>query len=84
VQTTLRTEAHIDVPWWLIGMVPATAMVLLALTGIRASLRSALGLFAVEVGVVVLLALIVVGHGAGTVSRCIRSVLPPRATAFTG
>ncbi len=23
VQTTLRTEAHIDVPWWLIGIVPA-------------------------------------------------------------
>jgi amino acid transporter len=63
VQSTLRTEAHIDVPWWLIGLIPAAAMVTLAVEGIRASLRSALVLFALEVGVVVLLAGIVVGHG---------------------
>src|SRR5438477_5600539 len=66
VQSTLRTEAHVDVPWWLIGMVPAVAMIILALEGIRASLRTALLLFATEVGVVVLLAIIVVGHGART------------------
>src|SRR5690349_24080840 len=52
VQSTLRTEAHIDVPWWLIGLVPAAAMMALAVEGIRASLRSALVLFALEVGVV--------------------------------
>jgi amino acid transporter len=63
VQTTLRTELNVDVPWWLIGMVPAAAMIALALDGIRASLRTALILFATEVGVVVLLAIIVVGHG---------------------
>ena len=63
VQSTLRTEANIDVPWWLIGMVPAAAMIILAVEGIRASLRTALILFATEVGVVVLLAIIVVGHG---------------------
>jgi amino acid transporter len=63
VQSTLRTEAGIDVPWWLIGIVPAAAMIVLALEGIRASLRTALILFATEVGVVVLLAIIVVGNG---------------------
>jgi amino acid transporter len=63
VQSTLRTEANVDVPWWLIGIVPAAAMIVLALEGIRASLRTALVLFATEVGVVVVLALIVVSHG---------------------
>ena len=63
VQSTLRTEANVDMPWWLIGMVPAAVMIVLALEGIRASLRTALILFATEVGVVVLLAVIVVGHG---------------------
>ncbi len=63
VQSTLRAEANIDVPWWIIGIVPAAAMIILAVEGIRASLRTALILFATEVGVVVLLALIIVGHG---------------------
>jgi amino acid transporter len=63
LQSTLRTEANIDVPWWLIGMLPAAAMIMLAVEGIRASLRTALILFTTEVGVVVLLAFIVVGHG---------------------
>jgi amino acid transporter len=63
LQSTLRAEANIDVPWWLIGMVPAGLMIMLAIKGIRASLRTALILFATEVCVVVLLAIIVVGHG---------------------
>jgi amino acid transporter len=63
LQTTLRAELHIDAPWWLIGLVPAGAMMFLAFEGIRASLRAALILFAIEVGIVVLLAIIVVGHG---------------------
>ena len=63
LQSTLRTEVNIDVPWWLIGIVPAATMIILALGGIRASLRTALFLFAGEVGIVVLLAIIVVGHG---------------------
>src|ERR1700759_4959025 len=49
VQSTLRTEAGVDVPWWLIGMAPAAVMIVLALEGIRASLRTALTLFATEV-----------------------------------
>jgi amino acid transporter len=63
VQSTLRAELHVNVPWWLIGMVPAGAMIFLVLGGIRASLRTAIALFTIEVGIVVLLALIVVGHG---------------------
>ena len=63
LQSTLRTEVNIDVPWWLIGIVPAGVMIVLALEGIRASLRTALMLFATEVAVVGLLAIIVVGHG---------------------
>ena len=63
LQSTLRTEAHVDVPWWLIGVVPAGVMIVLALEGIRASLHTALILFGTEVAVVALLALIVVGHG---------------------
>ena len=63
LQSTLRTEANINIPWWLIGMVPAGVMIFLAFEGIRSSLRTALVLFAVEVCVVVLLAVIVVGQG---------------------
>jgi amino acid transporter len=63
LQTTLRTEVNVDVPWWLIGIVPAGVMIVLAVEGIRASLRMALILFGAEVAVVALLAIIVVGHG---------------------
>jgi amino acid transporter len=63
LQSTLRSELHVNVPWWLLGTVPAGAMIFLALRGIRASLRAALVLFAIEVCVVVGLALIVVGQG---------------------
>jgi amino acid transporter len=63
VQSTLRAEVGVNVPWWLIGLVPAGAMIMLAVGGIRASLRTALVLFALEVGIVVVLAIIVVGHG---------------------
>jgi amino acid transporter len=63
LQTTFRTELHTNIPWWLIGMVPAGLMVILAFEGIRSSLRTALVLFTVEVCIVVLLALIVVGKG---------------------
>ena len=63
LQSTLRAELHVNVPWWLIGLVPAAADGRLAFEGIRSSLRTALVLFAVEVCVVVLLAVIVVGKG---------------------
>jgi amino acid transporter len=63
LQTTFRTEFSTNIPWWLIGIVPAGLMVFLAFEGIRSSLRTALVLFAVEVCIVLLLALIIVGHG---------------------
>lgn len=63
LQSTFRTELDVNIPWWLIGLVPAALMVFLAFEGIRSSLRTALILFTVEVCIVLLLALIVVGHG---------------------
>src|ERR1700742_2104476 len=63
LQTTFRTEFATNVPWWLIGLVPAALMVFLAFEGIRSSLRTALILFTLEVCVVLALALIIVGQG---------------------
>jgi amino acid transporter len=63
LQSTLRAEFDVNVPWWIIGMVPAGLMMLLAFEGIRSSLRAALILFSLEVLVVVGLALIVVAQG---------------------
>src|ERR1700754_4593557 len=63
LQTTFRTEFSTNVPWWLIGLVPAGLMVFLAFEGIRSSLRTALVLFTLEVCVVLALALIIVGQG---------------------
>ncbi len=63
LQTTFRAEFSTNIPWWLIGLVPAALMVLLAFEGIRSSLRTALVLFAIEVAIVLTLAIIVVGSG---------------------
>src|SRR4051812_1737435 len=63
LQSTFRAELSTNIPWWIIGLVPAGLMVFLAFEGIRSSLRTALILFAVEVAIVLLLALIIVGHG---------------------
>jgi amino acid transporter len=63
LQSTFRAEFSTNVPWWLIGLVPAGLMVFLAFEGIRSSLRTALVLFTVEVCIVLLMALIIVGHG---------------------
>jgi amino acid transporter len=63
LQSTFRAEFHANIPWWLIGMVPAGLMVFLAFEGIRSSLRTALFLFVVEVCIVVVLAVIIVGKG---------------------
>src|SRR5262245_30474240 len=63
LQTTLKTELGIDIPWWQIGMLPALAMVILAYRGIAASLRTAIVLFAAEVLVILVLSLIVLGTG---------------------
>src|ERR1700742_4603813 len=63
LQSTFRAEFSANIPWWIIGLVPAGLMVFLAFEGIRSSLRTALILFSVEVCIVLLLALIIVGKG---------------------
>src|SRR5829696_2361909 len=63
MQSTLQAEASVNIPWWIIGMVPAAAMIALAYRGITASLKAALILFTAEVIVIVVLALIVVFSG---------------------
>jgi len=63
LQTTFRAEFSTNIPWWIIGLVPAGLMVFLAFEGIRSSLRMSLILFSVEVCIVLGLALIIVGHG---------------------
>jgi amino acid transporter len=63
LQNTLNEEFSTNIPWWIIGMVPAIAMTVLAFEGIVSSLRTALILFGAEVIVVVLMAFIVVVNG---------------------
>ena len=52
LQSTFRAEFDANIPWWLIGLVPAGLMVFLAFEGIRSSLRTALVLFTIEVAIV--------------------------------
>src|ERR1700759_5328020 len=47
LQSTFRTEFSVNIPWWIIGMVPALLMVFLGFEGIRTSLRTGLTLFPV-------------------------------------
>jgi amino acid transporter len=63
LQTTFEVELGVHIPWWLIGLVPAAAMIALAYRGIATSLRTALVLFGSEVLVILVLSLIVVGRG---------------------
>jgi amino acid transporter len=63
LQTTFETELGVHIPWWLIGMVPAVAMTVLAYRGIAASLKTTLVLFGAEVLVILVLSLIVLGRG---------------------
>src|SRR3954464_8005243 len=42
LQSTFRTEFDVNIPWWIIGLVPVGLMVFLAFEGIRSSLRTAL------------------------------------------
>jgi amino acid transporter len=63
LQTTLETELGVHIPWFAIGLVPAAAMVALAYRGIAASLKTALVLFTAEVLVILVMSLIVLGHG---------------------
>jgi len=63
LQETFKTQFGVNIPWVYIGLVPAAIMIFLAFHGIRTSLRTALILFAAEVGIVVLMALVVVARG---------------------
>jgi amino acid transporter len=63
LQGTFQDELHTHIPWWIIGMVPAIAMVALAYRGITTSLKVALVLFAAEVAVILVLAFIILGNG---------------------
>ena len=63
LQNTFNEELSTNIPWWIIGMVPAIVMTVLAFEGIVSSLRTALVLFSAEVFVVVLMAVIVVFNG---------------------
>lgn len=63
LQNTFNNEGIGNIPWWIIGLVPAIVMTVLAFEGIVSSLRTALILFSAEVFVVVLMAIIVVVNG---------------------
>jgi amino acid transporter len=63
LQGTFRDEFSTNIPWWIIGMVPAIAMVGLAYRGIATSLKTALVLFTAEVVVILVLAFIILGKG---------------------
>lgn len=75
LQTTFETELGVHIPWWQIGLVPAAAMVALAYRGIAASLKTALVLFGLEVLVILVLSLIVLGHG-GAEGLSLRPLTP--------
>jgi amino acid transporter len=63
LQKTFNDEGIGNIPWWIIGLVPAIVMTVLAFEGIVSSLRTTLILFSAEVVVVVLMAVIVVVNG---------------------
>jgi amino acid transporter len=63
LQNTFNDEFSTNIPWWIIGLVPAIVMTVLAFEGIVSSLRTTLILFSAEVVVVVLMALIIVVNG---------------------
>jgi len=63
LQSTFKQELGVDIPWIIIGLVPAVLMVILAFGGIRGSLRVATILFVAEVVVVLLISIIVVANG---------------------
>ena len=65
LQSTIAAEFGVNVPWALIGLVPAGLMMFLAFEGIRSSLRAALVLFTLEVAVILVLAFIIIGSGGG-------------------
>ena len=63
LQNTFNEEFSTNIPWWIIGLVPAIVMTILAFEGITSSLKTALVLFGAEVVVVMVMAIIIVIHG---------------------
>ncbi|MBU6449054.1 MAG: APC family permease, partial [Rhodospirillales bacterium] len=63
LQQTIQQEFGINIPWCLISLVPWGFMTFLALEGVQSSLRTAMVLFIIEVGVVMTMAIIVVAMG---------------------
>jgi amino acid transporter len=63
LQNTFNTEFSVNIPWWVIGMVPAGFMIFLAYEGITSSIRTAMVLFTAEVIVVLVIAIIIVAKG---------------------
>jgi amino acid transporter len=63
LQNTFGEEFSVNIPWWIIGLVPAIIMTVLAFEGIISSLKTALILFSAEVLVVIVMAVIIVIHG---------------------
>lgn len=63
LQSRLHDSYGWNAPWWLIGLLPAVVMVVLAVKGIQSSIRAAILVFTAEATIVVLLALIVVTRG---------------------
>jgi amino acid transporter len=63
LQNTFNEEFSTNIPWWIIGLVPAIIMTVLAFEGIISSLKTALVLFSAEVVVVVVMAVIIVVNG---------------------
>jgi amino acid transporter len=63
LQNTFNEEFSTNIPWWIIGLVPAIVMTVLAFEGITSSLKTALVLFGAEVVVVVVMAIIIVVQG---------------------
>ncbi len=63
LQQTIKQYFGLNIPWVLISVIPWVVMTILALEGLRTSLRTSLILFGIEVAVVLLMALIVVLAG---------------------
>ena len=64
LQSTFQQQFNVNIPWWIIGLVPFLLMTWLAYHGIATSIRTALVLFSAEVVIVLGMAIIVVSRVA--------------------
>ena len=82
LQSTLQTEFSVNIPWWIIGMVPALLMISSAFEGMQASLKVAMMPVLGGSFIVLLMAIIVLvkgGHAGFTLrpfSRVRRRTAP--------